>query len=133
MSVVAAFWTAEASGAVSADAVPDAAPSFSVDFQTTSGPVVTAVTVGRLRPGARVALACRDCLGQTAVEAVAGGARHVFRPKLRLNRGSRLVVTVTGRNFSRTHEFRVRGDRLQLDGRRCASTAERRRVRCGTL
>ena len=124
---------ADARGAVPADAVPDAPADFRVSFQTQAGPVVQAVTVTGLQAGERVALSCQNCLGQTAVEAEAAGARHVFRPKLRLNAASRLGVLVVGRNFSRTRAYRVTGGRLELDTRTCVSVAENRRVRCGSL
>jgi hypothetical protein len=133
MSAAAALWTAPAAGAVGADAVPDAAVPFTVALATRTGPAVDVVTVNGLRPGERVTLACRDCLGQTSVQAVATGTRHVFRPKLRLNRASRLQITVLGRNFGRTREYRVQGGRLHLDARRCTSVAESRVVRCPSL
>ena len=131
--MAAAVLTADARGAVPADAVPDAPADVRVAFQTQAGPVVQAVTIDGLRAGERVALSCRNCLGQTAVEAEAVGARHVFRPKLRLNGTSRLEVLVVGRNFSRTRAYRVTGGRLELDARTCASVAENRRVRCASL
>jgi hypothetical protein len=133
MAAAAACWTADARGAMSADAIPDAPAAFTVSFATQPGPVVQAVTVNRLRAGERVALACSDCLGQTSVAAVATGTRHVFRPKLRLNGSSRLTVTVLGRNFGRTREYRVQGGRLHLDARRCTSVPENRAVGCGAL
>ena len=133
MALVAAVLTADARGAVPADAVPDAPADVRVTFQTQAGPVVQTVTIDGLRAGERVALSCRNCLGQTAVEAEAAGARHVFRPKLRLNGTSRLAVLVVGRNFSRTRAYRVTGGRLELDARTCASVAENRQVRCSSL
>ena len=131
--MAAAVLTADARGAVPADAVPDAPADFRVAFQTQAGPVVTAVTVNGLQAGERVALSCRNCLGQTSVEAEAAGARHVFRPKLRLNGTSRLEVVVVGRNFSRSRAYRVTAGRLELDARACSSVAENRRVRCASL
>ena len=131
--MAAAVLTADARGAVPADAVPDAPADVRVAFQTQAGPVVQAVTINGLQAGERVALSCQNCLGQTAVEAEAAGPRHVFRPKLRLNGTSRLEVLVVGRNFSRTRAYRVTGGRLELDARTCSSVAENRPVRCGSL
>jgi hypothetical protein len=133
MTAAAAVWTGDARGAVSADAVPDAASPFTVSFTALPGPTVQTVTVNRLRAGERVTLSCENCLGQTSVSAVATGAQHVFRPKLRLNGNSRLAITVLGRNFGRTREYRVQGGRLHLDLRRCTSLAEDRPVGCRAL
>jgi hypothetical protein len=133
MGLVALLAAPSAAAAVVPDAVPDAPAPFAVGFRTASGPAVQTVTVSGLRAGVRVGLSCRSCLGQTSVGAVAGGARHVFRPKLRLNGASRLTVTVAARNFTRVREWRVVRGRLRAAGQRCSSVADNRRVRCGAL
>ena len=132
VSAAAALTGTEAHAAVAPDALPDAPAAFGVNLDT-QGLTVNAVAVNGLAAGERVTLSCRDCLGQTAVEAVATGARYVFRPKLRLNGASRLQVTVLARNFGRSRAYRVQGGSLHLDARRCTSIAEGRDVRCASL
>ncbi|MDA0140778.1 hypothetical protein OJ962_24995 [Solirubrobacter sp. CPCC 204708] len=127
-----ALVSADAHAAVPADAVPDAPAPFSVTFDA-QGLTVRAIAVGGVAAGERVALNCHECLGQTSVEAVATGPRHVFRPKLRLSAASRLELTVHGRNFARTRAYVVRGGRLRLDARHCVSVADNRRVRCNSI
>lgn len=125
-----------ARAAVAPDALPDAAAPFSVTFASQSadgGVAVNEIAVDGLVAGETVGFTCRECLGQTSVEAIAGGARHVFRPKLRLTRVSRLEVRVRGRNFGRAREYRLVGSRLHVQRRSCSSVAENRTVSCAQV
>lgn len=132
-----ALTAADARAAVPPDALPDAAAPFTTTFATEradGGRVgVVAITVDGLAAGQTVGFTCRGCLGQTAVEAVATGSRQVFRPKLRITRASRLEVRVQARNFGRTQEFQLAGERLHVQRRSCTSVAENRVVSCRTV
>jgi len=127
---------AGARAAVAADAEPDTAAPYRVTF-VKSGRALQRVIVRDLRGGEHVGLSCRGCLDLGAElngsTVTATGSRHVFRlRRLVVTRSGTLSVAVSGRNFGRTREYRLRPKtgRLALVRQRCSSIAEHRTVPC---